>query len=312
MTPSQPAMNAEQDRVRSEALDWLVKTGDPGFDQWDRFTQWLEQSPDHADAYHWLAAGLADADGLLTDVRVAEPEVAPVQPRRHMRLAFAASVAVLAAAGAVMLSPLLTTDDYATAPGQMRTIALEDGNRLILNGDTKVTLAGLNRDEIRLEKGQLFLKLDGKPRVAVTSGDLRFVDIGTVFEVSRSGSETRLVVSEGAVMADPDGARVKVGAGQMLETHDGDDTLGVQPASTAAGGWVNGQLNYSDAPISQVLDDLHRSTGLVFSTSPAMSAGRFSGTLSAKDIRNDPETLGPLLGVSVKRSGDKWLVEGGS
>ena len=57
------------------------------------------------------------------------------------------------------------------------------------------------------------------------SGDLKLVDVGTVFEVLATAHETRVFVSEGAVMADPDGARLKLGAGQRLDTEDGAGVL---------------------------------------------------------------------------------------
>lgn len=220
----------------------------------------------------------------------------------------AASVAILAAAGAVMLAPAFTSDSYSTAPGEMRTIALADGNQLVLNGDTRLELAGLRRDRVILQEGQVLLRLEGEPGISVQSGDLRFVDIGTVFEVTRHGQQTRLLVSEGAVLADPDGARVRVGANQMLEAADGARMLAATLATGEAGGWADGQLSYDNAPITQVLDDLHRSTGLVFSPSAAMSGRRFTGTLSTVEIRKDPASLGPLLGVSIRRSGIHWEV----
>lgn len=307
-------MNAERDRVRAEALDWVVRTGDPGFDQWDNFTQWLERDPAHVDAYHALSASLADMDPLIRDLPAAEPVpvTAPLGRPVHWRLAVAASVAILAASGGILLAPAFTTDGYSTAPGETRTIAMGDGNTLVMNGDTRLRIAGLSRDEVKLEQGQVLLRLDGAPKVRVTTGDLSFVDIGTVFEVAREGHDTRLLVSEGEVMADPDGARVKVGAHEMLEAKDGDRLLAAKPASGEAGAWASGQLNYIDAPVTQVLADLRRSTGLVFSPTATMSAQRFSGTLSVADIRKDPASLGPLLGVSVKRSGESWLVERGS
>lgn len=300
-------MTMDRDTVQGQALDWAVKTGDPAFDQWDDFTAWLEADAQHADAYHHIVGQLADSDALLPRSTPAVTAV-PERDGRPHRTAIAASVAILAAAGAVLLSPLVTTDDYRTAPGEIRTIALGDGNELVMNGDTRLQLAGLGRDQVRLEQGQVLLRLSGDPHVSVQSGDLAFADIGTVFEVTRDGRRTRLLVSEGLVLADPEGARVKVAANQMLEADDGDSVLAVEPASIEAGGWTSGQLAYVDAPVSQVLSDLHRSTGLAFSPTPAMSARRYSGTLSAVEIRKDPASLGPLLGVSVKRSGDRWEV----
>ena len=55
------------------------------------------------------------------------------------------------------------------------------------------------------------------------SGDLELVDVG-VFEVSRDGRETRVLVSDGVIVADPDGAGSSW-AGQRLDTEDGATVL---------------------------------------------------------------------------------------
>ncbi|WP_037500823.1 FecR family protein [Sphingomonas jaspsi] len=309
-------MIPDQRPLREEALDWLVKTGDPAFDGWDAFTDWLERSPAHADAYHAAAGDLHDMDDLLAEAAPAvAPATSPSAPRRYpaARWAVAASFAAMAAAGAFVFAPAFTADHYATAAGETRTIALGDGDQLILNGDTSVELSGLGRRDVALEKGQLLLKIASKKHVEVSAGDLQFVDIGTIFEVARDGRQTRLLVQQGSVMADPKGAKVTVKAGEMLEAADGVRQLKAVASSTAdAGAWTTGQLTYVDASLEQVAADLHRSTGLALSTSDAMARRRFSGTLSIDQIRKDPASLGPLLGVRIERAGGEWkFKEGG-
>mgnify|MGYP003579191388 CR=1 FL=1 len=55
----------------------------------------------------------------------------------------------------------------------------------------------------------------GASKIALLSGDLKLVDVGTIFEVSRDGRETRVQVSQGAVVADPDGARLRLEMGTL-------------------------------------------------------------------------------------------------
>lgn len=308
-------MTPDQHTLRDEALDWLVKTGDPGFDDWDRFTAWLERSPEHASAYHAVADGMAEMDELLASVpQPAAPVTSrPARQGFSPRWAIAASFVAMAATGAVVLSPAFTVDRYATIAGQTRTIALGNGDELLLNGDTSITVGGLGRRDVALERGQVLLRLASDRHVEVTSGDLQMVDIGTVFEVTRDGTETRLLVEEGSVLADPKGAKVTVAAGQMLRTHDGATTLAASNApDSQPGSWASGQLTYVDASVAQVLADLRRSTGLAFSPSAAMGQRRFSGTLSIDEIRKDPRSLGPLLGAKMNAVGREWKLEEGS
>jgi len=139
------------------------------------------------------------------------------------------------------------------------------------------------------------------------TGDLTLVDVGTVFEVARDGRETRVMVSEGAVLADPKSARLKLAAGQQLVARDGAAVLQARPADAASvGSFERGQLIYLDEPLDHVIADLRRSTGIDFSTSGAMGARRFSGTLSVAEVRRDPRSLEPLLGISMQPSGRGW------
>lgn len=297
---------------RDAALNWIVRTNDPEFDGWDEFTAWLEADPANADAYHSLAQSEADLQHFLRPAP--EPvEQLPVQAPNRRGFAIAASVAALAALATAVVAPRLMPIDYSTAPGEVRTIALGGQDELVMNGDTRLELAGFDRRKIRLERGQVLLRLrdNRQDKIELVSGDLQLVDVGTVFEVARDGRTTRVLVSEGAVVADPEGAGLKLAAGQRLDTEDGAAVLQAAPSDMASvGSFERGQLAYLDEPIENVVADLRRSTGIAFSTSSAVGMRRFSGTLSVSEIKRDPRSLGPLLGLSMERAGDGWKLGG--
>jgi transmembrane sensor len=203
--------------------------------------------------------------------------------------------------------------EYSTGPGEIRTVSLGGQDQLVMNGDTRLELAGFNRRMVRLSKGQVLLRLrdPAEDKIKLLSGDLTLVDIGTVFEVARDGRDTRVVVSEGAVVADPGGADLKLMPGQRLDTTDGAAVLQAMPADIASvGSFERGQLGYIDEPLGHVVADLRRSTGIDFSASEAISARRFSGTLSVAEVKRDPRSLAPLLGVTVEPSGQGWKLGG--
>ena len=295
---------------REAALNWLVRTNDPDFEAWDDFTFWLEQDPANSNAYHALARSEAEMLPLVEAVpRVESPSARP----ERRRLALVSGIAALAAAIALLVTPRLMPIDYATGPGQVQVVSLGGQDQLVMNGDTRLELAGLDRRTIRLSHGQMLLRLrePGQEKVEVVTGDLRLVDIGTVFEVSRDGRETRVLVSEGAVEADPGGARLKLAAGQRLDTEDGATLLQAVPANVSSvGSFERGQLTYLDEPLDHVIADLRRSTGIDFSTDDAMRSRRFSGTLSVAEVKRDPRSLEPLLGISMERSSQGWRLGG--
>ena len=296
---------------REAALDWLVRTNDPEFDRWDEFTAWLEESTANADAYHSLAANEAE---MLPFVEAAPGGNGPAERRPVRRgMAIAASVAALAALTTAVVAPRMMPVDYQTGPGEVRVVALGGQDQLVMNGETKLQLAGWDRRTVKLEQGQLLLRLHnpGGDKIEVVSGDLELVDVGTVFEVSRDGRQTRVLVSEGAVIADPDGARLQLAAGQRLDTEDGAAVLQAAPADVGSvGSFERGQLSYMDEPLTNVVADVRRSTGIDFSASAAISGRRFTGTLSVAEVKRDPRSLGPLLGISIERSGQGWRLGG--
>lgn len=301
------------EHVREEALGWVVSTNDPEFDRWDEFAAWLERDPSHADAYHHILGSEADLRPMVESLIRAKPQ--PVEPMRASRRpwAVAASVVFLAAAGTAVVAPRLIADSYSTAPGETRIVSLGGADQLVLNGDTRLSVAGWNGRNIKLERGQVLLKLHdaGRGQVEVVSGDLTLVDVGTVFEVSRDGHSTRVIVSEGAVVADPEGAKLKLASGQRLDTEDGAAVLQATPADAASvGAFERGQLVYVDESLEKVADDLRRSTGIDFSASAAIRSRRFSGTLSVAEVKRDPRSLEALLGVSLERTGNGWKLGG--
>ena len=303
-------MSINPDR-REAALDWFVRTNDPAFDGWEEFTAWLEESPANADAYHALADSEAEMLPLIEAVPsiVAEPDRRP----ERRRLALVAGVAAFAALGTAVIAPRMMPVDYSTGPGEVRTVSLGGKDQLVLNGNTRLALAGWDRRSVRLEQGQVLLRLReaNAEKIHVTSGDLELVDVGTVFEVSREGRDTRVLVSEGAVIADPDGARLTLATGQRLDTKDGAAVLQATPADTSSvGSFERGQLMYVDEPLANVIADLRRSTGIDFSASAAISTRRFTGTLSVAEVKRDPRSLEPLLGISLERTGNGWSLGG--
>ena len=295
---------------REAALDWLVRTNDPDFDAWDEFTAWLEADPTNADAYH----ALVESEERMRPFVEAMPVVDVVVPeRKRPRLALAAGIAVLAAAATAIVAPRMMAVEYSTGPGEVRIVSLGGQDKLVMNGSTRLELAGFDRRTVRLAQGQVLLRLNdpGQDKIELLSGDLKLVDVGTVFEVARDGQDTRVVVSEGAVVADPGGAGLKLMPGQRLDTTDGAAVLQAGPADiSSVGSFERGQLSYVDEPLGNVVADLRRSTGIDISASTAISARRFSGTLSVAEVRRDPNSLAPLLGVSVERSGQGWKLGG--
>src|SRR5690606_18210405 len=131
---------AHEETIREEAVAWAVRSGDPGFDDWEKFTDWLEADPAHSAVYDAIVAAVDDAAGVLPPIPHAEndDEPATAPRRRWLGGAVAAVVAVAATFGVLQMRG----GSYAveTAAGETLVVELDDGGQLAIAGDTRVIL----------------------------------------------------------------------------------------------------------------------------------------------------------------------------
>lgn len=302
--------------ITEQALDWAVRTADPGFDQWEEFTRWLESHADHAAAYDRIAAAAADAASpdLPRSADLELPaNVTVLAPRRLPRAwlggAIAACAALALAVGYWQMGPDGTI--YQTAPGEQRQVALADGSTVTLGGATRLVVLDGKGRTARLESGEALFSVrhnEADP-FTVTVGDDTLVDVGTVFNVRRAGQQTTLAVAEGAVLFNPGAERLRVDPGQRLISNDqtGKATLDTIPADLV-GEWSKGRLTFRNASLNEIAEDLSRASGVRFVAGGDGESPRASGSVLIDPIRRDPASLAPLLGVAVRREGEGWVI----
>jgi transmembrane sensor len=309
---------AQDDRMLNEAAEWAVRTGDSAFDDWDGFTAWLECAPGHAEAYDLIIGAAADAAAVLGAVPVGanDDQAPPAAQRRRWFGGIAGMAAVLAAiAGAWQLRD--QTYSVITAPGETQVIELDGGGQVTLAGGTILMLDRADPARVALEQGQALFTMyhdegsDGQGRpFRVEVGGNTLVDIGTVFDVRRDMQQMSVAVSEGAVLFNPQAENVRVAPGQQLSVDGAGGAYRVTgiPAGQV-GEWRVGRLTFQDRTVGQIAAELTRLTGRPFKAGPAVAGRRVSGSVLLAPVRADPASVGPLLGVSVSRSGDNWMFE---
>jgi len=272
--------------IRDQAALWMARARDPRFGDWDALADWLEADPAHNIAYEDAFAGhdLAEVLGIA-------PAAAPVMSRPASRwrrpgmigggllgtAAAAAAIVALVVPAAPLAQVAITT-----APGQHRLISLRDGTQIALNGGSRLVLDRSNGRTARLEQGQaLFSVVHDETRpFTVDAGGARMVDLGTRFDVTRTARGSEVAVAEGAVLYDPDGAAVRLGAGKMLRRSDRSQVVEVSQIDPAAvGAWRAGQFIYRDAPLWRVAEDIARATGLHIAVDPGVAGRAFTGAI---------------------------------
>lgn len=296
--------------IREEAARWAVRTGEPGFDDWEGFMLWLEADPAHARAYDAVNAAVAEAAELAASAPANDViEDVPVATTRRVWLG-SAIAASLALVGGVWLWQTHARDIYAveTAPGQMRTVELETGSRIDLAGGTVVRLDRKDPRYAVLDKGQALFTVrhDAAHPFHVEAGDATLVDLGTVFDVARDGARLSVGVAEGSVGYNPRAENLRLAPGDRLVADTGNVTLGRVP-TREVGEWREGRLTFDAAPLAEVAARLTRATGVAFAAQPG-SDTPVSGSILVTPIRDDPQMIGALLGLQVRHEGQVWVI----
>lgn len=303
--------------MTEEAIAWAVRTGETAFEDWDEFTAWLESDPAHARAYDQAVAAVAEAAEADLGAPAANDDVAYEDESETMParggwrwLALAASVVLVAMLGFMQLRDASYVVE--TTAGETRTVALADGSDVTLGGAARIVL---DRDDPRvatLEQGRALFSVrhdDANP-FTVTVGEQTLVDAGTVFDVARMGTTTRVAVSEGVVLVNPERKLARLEPGDTLSVTDGSDAyrLGTAPVARI-GEWSDGRLTFDHATLGEIARELSSSTGIAFSAASAVAGRRVTGSVALAPVKEDPQAIGPLFGVSVRREGDSWIID---
>jgi len=223
---------------------------------------WRERSPAHEQA-----AGEVDRLwALLGQVeQPANPRTLPPPRRRSARWAVP-----LASAALLLLALWLPQGawlgwyaDVATAPGEVRTVELEDGSILTLNGATALDWTlGDGRRTVRLYRGEVDLQVakDASRPFIVEAGPARIRATGTRFDVDYDGRDVVLAVTEGQVQAsDAASQPLAVGANQQVHWR-ADRIQQVQPLDARQQlAWQRGKLVFRAQPLSEVFAALEHS-----------------------------------------------------
>ncbi len=308
-------MHPDSDRIEAGAADWLIRQRDPSFDDWDGFTDWLAEDPDHAAVYDAVASMDRDLE-VLPPTPMPLGVSMPTAPRPlHRRAWFggAMAAALIAVIGVSTLNPFGDADRIETAAGEHRTIELDDGSRIEINGGSVVEIDPDRPRFARLESGEAMFHVvhrDSDPFV-VEAGGNQIVDLGTAFNVVRRERQTAVAVSEGIVLYNPDRDKVRLVAGKAIEARDGDRKPPiVQDIDVASvGGWRSGLLVYNGAPLVVVADDLKRTAGMDVRVAPGAADVSFRGALIIdKDRGRTIADLAALSGTKAQRQGDGWIL----
>ena len=305
-----------QDRVRDAAAQWFVRLQAPAMEvaERQRFEAWLDEHPNHRDEILVLQ-GIWSATDLLPKERLRALCDPPAKrSKRRPLLRYAMAAGVLAAAVGLGLfsglsSPADYSDEFATALGERRHIALPDGSVIDLNSRSRVRVQFVHHQRrVELAEGEALFRVEhdaGRPFI-VDAGNGQVTVTGTRFDVRRDADKTRVAVEQGSVKVQGRDVPVKLTAGFGTQI-DAQGKVAVPYAINAEEltAWRNGKLVFNDAPLSEVAEEVSRYRDKPLRVgSPAVGSLRLTSVFGVANTEALLKALPNILPVAVRTLDD--------
>lgn len=317
-----------EDPMHTAAIWWTqLRDPEPSADLLERWSAWMAADPGNAQAFAQLnVLGEAIAHAPSQQRQQLIDEFAPPRAARHRRpLMATAAAAVIGLAlggwwllhgGLDMAAP---AQQYASAVGEDRDIQLADGTAVQLGAaSTLTTRYAADRRDIDLRSGEAFFTVthDSSRPFVVTAGPLHIEDLGTAFNVRRTGQRVSVAVTEGRVRLSPsDGAspgagtssgRLDLVAGQRAEYDPATGAVSVSEVAVEhAAAWRQHRLEFVNEPLAAVLANVNRySHQPIQLADPRLGELMFTGTVNTTTIDSWVGALPHVFPVQVSTFAD--------
>jgi transmembrane sensor len=312
---SADTVNSKDDR---EAALWADARRDAAWShqQQAALEQWLEGRPDRQDLLRRHEALIDDAAVIWATQRMS---LARPASRRlggwPQRAVVAAGLTGALAAVVVLVGGLTPRGELIVGTrGGARPIALADGSAIRLNGESQVRVElGEHERHLRLEGEGFFEVAPDKSRpFSVEVEGVRVTAVGTRFNVDQrrtpGGTVVEVKVFEGVVkVASGRGGSVHIHAGEQARVSGGvvrRAALARPELETDLPPWAKGWLEFDEATLASVVEDLERATGVrVKLSEPAVGQVLVSGRFAYGDAENALAAMARLHGFKLTRQG---------
>jgi transmembrane sensor len=220
---------------------------------------------------------------------------------------------------------------YATEVGEQRIVHLDDGTRITLNSDTKVTISFTKpKRQVRLDRGEAFFEVAhnrDRPFI-VAVGNRQVTALGTTFAVSYDPNRTAVILVEGKVsVAAVGGSAPTMPTGEdatpTLARGETSDTGTVflspgervtysrksapqldEPKLDAVTAWRRGEVVLDKTQLAEAVAEMNRyETTRLIIEDPRTAALRVSGIYHAGDSAGFARTVAELYGLDVNHEG---------
>lgn len=319
------AQNTPSQRALQEAAEWHIRFAEKPLPEAERraFQRWLRSDADHPTAWNELKSTWDSLERARRPAARAALECTleeeQRQARRLLRKGASSLLLLLLLLPAIWLalgieSPRHLLADHHTAIGEIRSIELPDGSRLVLGTASAVDVQfDAEQRRLRLHAGRLFVDVAPDPDrpLEVVTGEARVRALGTGFSVQQLPKATRVTVFESTVEVCP-----ATGDAECRQLHDGQQAeasrQGVGPVRAVTTGpepaWTRGYLELDNRPVADVLAELARHhRGVLRYDAAALTGLKVSGVLPLDDSTRALDALAAGTPIRVERF-TPWLI----
>ena len=323
-----------------EAAQWCARLAAPDCSVQDRlaFERWRDASAANARAYLSAQRVLRDIDRLAGEARLqaltnrafAEVSAAVVcgmspKKQRRWRIPAALAASVLFAAIGIRFAQEIFGKDlasgapavaYATAGRQPRTVLLEDGSTVHLDGYSEMIVRMTRRERhIELIAGRAFFEVahDKSRPFSVLAGHTVTTALGTQFQVVKRSEDIVVTLTEGSVAIE-DVSREhrwheQLSPGEQLSVSSNLPPSLRRTDAQAATSWTHGRLVFRGTSLADAVEEINRYAGRKIRLGdPSLSDMAVSGSFLVSESDEIVVALAAVLPLRIVNAGDDEVI----
>ena len=324
------------EKTLSAAAEWWTRLRDPNDDAKtvEQWLEWTQADERNLEAFERVTE-LGDRLGTLDDITrrhwAGEFARKPAQSRSKLPLALAAASVLVLFCGYLAWNHLearATTQDYVSTVAQNRDITLSDGSTVVLGGASRLTTRfSKGERHVELGAGEAFFQVvhNTQRPFVVTAGNVSIRDVGTAFDVRRTGQYVTIAVTQGRVqIADNGGVSgssatgsnttstgsLEAAAGQLVSYDPATSAMSVTSiAPEQATAWRSDRLEFINEPLGVVVANVNRySTRPVHIADADLQTLTFTGTVKTGAIDNWLDALPQVFPLRVSKNANQVIL----
>lgn len=325
-------MSASPDeKTLHAAADWWLQLRDhEGSDETiEQWLAWTRIDRSHLEAFERVTE-LGERFGSIdafTRRQWVEEFAKPTVVKQSWMPRAAAAAAVFALLGGYIawntFSSPVTAASYTSAVAQNRTISLPDGSTVAMGGaSTLSTRFTRGERRVELSAGEAFFQVANRASqpFIVTAGNVIIRDVGTAFDVRRSGQQVTIAVTEGRVQisdgtgGSDKGARatrtLDAVAGEQVTYDSATSAMSISKVtSEQATSWRDNRLDFINEPLAVVVSNVNRYSVKPLHIADADLAGlTFTGSVKTDAIDQWLDALPKVFPLRVNRGAHEVIL----